>query len=87
MTDDQNQGSVSVKSFTMLEWGVVASLLISIGGFVFSAGYLYGQVQADSLRIDTIEKTVRPLEISLAEIRANVQFLKDRADEDRKARQ
>lgn len=75
------------------EWTAVAAFLFSLGTAIFTGGVLYGQVQAQGSRISTLEvhdssttAQMSDLKVSLAEIRANVQFLADRAREDRAAR-
>jgi hypothetical protein len=81
MLDEQEMGT----KVSRAEWGVVLSLVVSVCTMVFSAGVVYGSVQEHDRRITTLERTIHPLELSVNEIRVNVQFLKDRADEDRKA--
>ena len=72
------------------EWGVVVSLCLSAGSVIFSAGVLYQSDQEQGRRITAVEaradvQTNRTdvLTVRIERIDANVQFLADRAREDR----
>ena len=68
------------------EWGVIASLGISAATALFTGGIVYGQVQAQELRIGKVETrqdlTTAQLAaqaVTIARIDANVGFLADDA--------
>ena len=72
------------------EWGVVVSLCLSAGSVIFSAGILYQSDQEQGRRITAVEaradvQTNRTdvLTVRIERIDANVQYLADRAREDR----
>lgn len=72
------------------EWGVVVSLCLSAGSVIFSAGILYQSQQDQGRRIalmeqraDTQATRTDTLTIRIERIDANVQYLADRAREDR----
>lgn len=72
------------------EWGVVVSLCLSAGSVIFSAGILYQSDQDQDRRINVMEERVDvqatkidAQAVRIERIDANVQYLADRAREDR----
>ena len=45
------------REMTRLEWGVIVSLIVSAGSIVFTAGIVWQKVQANDVRISTLEAT------------------------------
>lgn len=66
-----------------VEWGVIASLLISALTLAFTFGVLYGDVQRHERRIEAVEQKQDGMAESLARIDANVSFLAEQAREQR----
>lgn len=67
------------KSLTLTEIGVIVSLAISVGGVIFTGGVVYGQVRANTQRIDKIEPKVDDISKRIERIDANVEFLREHA--------
>lgn len=42
---------------TKIEWGVIVSLCASAASLVFTAGFLWGQVQANTKEIDSLRQS------------------------------
>lgn len=93
MVDDveTNDGVGQVKR---AEWASAVAFLFSCATAIFTGGVLYGQVQAQAARITVLEvhdntttAQMSDLKVNLAEIKTNVQFLADRAREDRAMRE
>ena len=42
---------------TRLEWGVIVSLIVSASSIIFTAGIVWQKVQANEVRIATLEAT------------------------------
>jgi hypothetical protein len=70
------------------EWGVVVSLIISAATALFSAGVLYGQLQAQDARLTKVETAsvvqqaaIAQQAVTVARIDANVTILVDNAKE------
>jgi hypothetical protein len=68
---------------TRVEWGVIASLLISALSLAFSFGVIYADVQRHEKRIELVEGKVDDFAERLARIDANVTFLAEQAREQR----
>lgn len=90
---EEHETGVEAKSVTRAEWASAAAFLLSAASAVWTGGVLYGQIQSNTFRITGLEARdalqvaqTTDLKVSLAEIKANVQFLTDRAREDRAAR-
>jgi hypothetical protein len=88
-----DENGVGAKQVKRAEWASAVAFLFSAATAVFTGGVLYGQVQAQGSRITVLEShdslttaQMSDLKVSLAEIKTNVQFLADRAREDRAAR-
>jgi hypothetical protein len=60
-----------------LEWGVIASLLISACSAIFSAGIVYGAVQDHEKRLVRIESRSDTENERLARIESKLEFLVD----------
>jgi hypothetical protein len=57
------------------EWGVIVALLVSAITAVFSGGVVYGQVQAQGVRLSKVEDKADLQAVAIARIDANVTFL------------
>lgn len=73
------------RSLTLTEIGVIFSIVISGLTGAFTFGYLYGQVNNNTDRIDRLEPVVSTSAQRLERIDANVAFLTDLAKEERQA--
>lgn len=84
MMDTQTEGmSIEVKKITLVEIGVIASLIASIGTGIFTIGVLYGEVR-ENTRFRTISTRDQvEMREDIAEIKANVGFLAEQAREQR----
>ena len=71
------------KSLTLTEWGVVISIISSVFLGVFTIGFMYGQVQNNTVRLNVIEPKVDGVVARIERIDANVTFLTDLAREER----
>ena len=74
------------KSLTLTEIGVIVSLLTSAGVGVFTLGFIYGQVEHNTSRLDLMEPKVESVVSKIERIDANVEFLTDLAREERRQR-
>ena len=68
------------------EWGVILSLIISASTAIFAGGIVYGQVQAQEVRVSKLETKVdqqgdaiAAQAVTVARIDANVAFLVESA--------
>lgn len=68
------------RKLTLTEIGVILSLLISVGGLIFTAGTLYGQVKNNTIRIDKIEPKVDAIEQRIERIDTNVEWLRQQRE-------
>lgn len=73
-----------------VEWGVILSLIVSAATAVFAGGVVYGQVQAQDVRLTKVEGKVdaqadalSALQVTVARVDANVGFLVEAAREER----
>jgi hypothetical protein len=82
MTDQDTQGA----RVNRAEWGVVASIAISLLTAAFYVGFVYGAIQEHERRIVGVESKVDDIATRLERIDANVSFLAERAREDRERR-
>lgn len=88
------ENSVGVREVKRAEWASAIAFFFSAATAIFTGGVVYGQVQANTARIQVLEThdgstaaQMSDLKVSLAEIKTNVQFLADRAREDRATRE
>lgn len=65
------------------EWGVVLSLIVSGVNLAWTAGVVWQSVQDHDRRIAAIEVRTEAMAQRIERIDANVQFLAERAKEDR----
>lgn len=54
---------------TKLEWGVIVTLLLSLGTTIFWGGFLYSQVSNSAERIEKLENSQKDLEKFQGEMR------------------
>lgn len=66
------------KSLTLAELGVIISILLSVGTVIFTGGYLYGQVQSNTVRIDKLEPQMANVDRRLERIDTNVEWIRER---------
>ena len=74
------------QSLTLTEIGVIVSLLISAGVFVFTTGVFYGQVGDNTQDIAELKLKVEAISTKIERIDANVEFLAGLAKEERDRR-
>ncbi|QIG80124.1 hypothetical protein [Stakelama tenebrarum] len=86
MTEARGIGNMTEGKVTRVEWGVIASLLVSALTLAFTFGILYGNVQRNEQRIETVESKVDEMTLRLGSIDANVDFLAQLAREERARR-
>lgn len=60
---------------TKLEWGVIFSLLASAGSILFSAGIVWQKVQANDVRIATLETSADKNTDRLARIETKLDII------------
>ena len=60
---------------TRLEWGVIVSLIVSASSIVFTAGIVWQKVQANEVRITTLEATNSTNTDRLARIETKLDLL------------
>lgn len=72
------------RNLIRVEWGVILSLIVSAATAVFAGGVVYGQVQAQNVRLTKVEGKVDQqadalgaLQVTVARVDANVSFLVD----------
>lgn len=70
-------------ALTLTEWVAIASLLLSVGSVVFTGGFVYGQVQNNTDRLDRIEPKVEAVAARIERIDANVEWLRQQSEEHR----
>lgn len=77
-------------SIGRLEWGVIVAVLLSAFSAVFSAGIVYGDVQAQEKRLLTVEAKTAVIEAQgnlanqrLASIEADLRWLVDQYKSER----
>jgi hypothetical protein len=71
------------KKLTMTEVGVIVSIFMSGASLIFTAGFVYGQVQTNSRRLDRIEPKVETLGERIERIDVNVDWLRHNSEERR----
>lgn len=71
------------KSLTLAELGVIISILLSVGTVIFTGGYLYGQVQSNTTRIDKLEPQMANVDRRLERIDTNVEWIRERYRDNR----
>lgn len=64
------------KSLTLAEVGVIISIILSVGGIIFTGGVVYGQVRSNTLRIDKMEPKVDEMGRRIERIDANTEWLR-----------
>lgn len=81
-----NQFEPRGRQLQRVEWGVVFSLIVSSATAIFAGGIVYGQVQAQEVRLtkvearaDNLSTTLAAQAVMIARIDANVEFLKTEA--------
>jgi hypothetical protein len=82
----ENQGegiTFGVKNITLVEVGVIVSLIASIGTGVFTMGVLYGEVRENTRFRSASAQTQVEMREDIADIKANVNFLTEQAREQR----
>lgn len=80
----KNEGiTVDVSKITLVEVGVIVSLLASIGTGVFTMGVLYGEVRENTRYRQSSTATQIEMREDIADIKANVNFLTEQAREQR----
>ena len=75
--------AISVKKITLVEVGVIVSLIASIGTGIFTMGYLYGQVSENTAFRKTAMVEQTRMREDIAEIKAGISFLTEQAREQR----
>lgn len=88
-----NETNGGKREITRIEWGVIASLLISAATAIFSGGVVYGQVQAQAARQDKLEARMdarddkfNTMATDIASMKVQVEFLAQRARDDQQPR-
>lgn len=86
------EGDRVAREMIRLDWGIVVSLAMSAASLLFTGGVVYGQVQAHDVRLVKVEAKTEAqqsdsaeIKASLAEIKAILRGVEDRAREDRSA--
>lgn len=81
MVPIMNETTHSVRvALTLTEWIAIASLIISVGCVVFTGGFVYGQVQGNSARLDKLEPKVEAMSARLERIDTNVEWLREQSE-------
>lgn len=80
-----------LRSVRKAEWGVLLALIINVVTAAFGVGVYFNTITEQGRRIATLEadrradrRSIDELRATLIRIDANVQFLKERAAEDRR---
>lgn len=86
------EGDRVAREMIRLDWGIIVSLAMSAASLLFTGGVVYGQVQAHDVRLVKVEAKTEAqqsdsaeIKASLAEIKAILRGVEDRAREDRSA--
>lgn len=86
------EGDKVAREMIRLDWGIIVSLAMSAASLLFTGGVVYGQVQAHDVRLVKVEAKTEAqqsdsaeIKASLAEIKAILRGVEDRAREDRSA--
>lgn len=81
---DTEEGiSLAMNKITLVEAGVIVSLVASIGTVVFTTGVLYGEVRENTRFRSASTQTQVEMREDIADIKANVNFLTEQAREQR----
>lgn len=84
MTEEEGI-AIDVKKITLVEVGVIVSLIASIGTGIFTMGFLYGQVVENTAFRKATMIENREIREDIAEIKTGIGFLTEQAREQREA--
>lgn len=93
MNDDATNSEVigELQRSRKIEWGIILALVINVITAAFGVGVYFNTLTEHGRRIDQLEKSfvinqasVAQLNLTLIEIKGHVEYLRERAEEDRR---